>query len=267
MGLGLRNKIKKAIPRDLLHTSEGYNETGPNNPTQKIDKDTSFSLRPITLENIDEAIYRTFNRKFRVGEEELGLIQLDADVAAHKHQHPEKWNKAKEFLNIPYFVYWRSTAQSLYRTSPSFKPIVYTVPTKKPQGVVYEEYIMPAPEILKFPMVFKFVTALKEHTNQMEEHFLKLFRNKRILVVLDGERFELKPTDQNARGEVEMEKRGGEGQKLYIMTWNLELIGYLRDIKDVQKREKVNTFSIQISEKIEKSDKSLLVINQTESRL
>jgi len=41
----------------------------------------------------------------------------------------------------------------------------------------------------------------------------------------------------------------------------------LRELKDIQKREKPNTFSIQVVEKTEGVDKRLLVINQTETRL
>ena len=65
---------KKIGQQPIMRVPEfEYNPTGPNNPSKQVDKNTNFSLRPITLENIDEAFFRTFNRTLKVGKKDIEL--------------------------------------------------------------------------------------------------------------------------------------------------------------------------------------------------
>lgn len=198
----------------------------------------------------------------------IDLILLDAEVAAYKLQHPEQFDKIKEYLNLPYFIMWRESSKPLFRTSPAQKFVIYTVPVNRPQGLVYEEYVTPAPILMRFPFVFKFLSTFRENTNQFEQQMANYFKNKRNLLILDGERFEIMPANKDELGSLEIVDREGQGRTLYITTYNLEVIGYLRDLKDIQKREAVNTIALKITEKTEGvfgSEET--IINQTELNL
>ena len=242
---------KKIGQQPIMRVPEfEYNPTGPNNPSKQVDKNTNFSLRPITLENIDEAFFRTFNRTLKVGKKDIELILLDAEVAAYKFQHPESMDKDKEFLNLPYLISYRNSSIPLFKTSPARKYICYTIPTQKPQGLVYEEYISPAPVWLRFPYSLKFFSTLRDSTNQVEQQMLTYFKNRRNIIMLDSERFEIKTTDKELRGNLEIVDREGQGRTLYITSYELEIIGYLRDLNDVQKREKPNTYALTVSERV-----------------
>lgn len=267
MGLGLKDKYKNTRTSNApdLYYNTGV---GPNNPSLQVDKNTSFFLRSITLENIDEAIFRQFHRKFYIGKKPVDLILLDAEVAAYKYQNAEQFDKIKEYLNLPYFIMWRESAKPLYRSSPAQKFITYSVPTHKPQGLVYEEYLVPAPMYMKFPITFKFLTTFRENTNQLEQQMAEYFKNKRNLIILDGERFEIMPANKDTLGILEIIDREGQGRTLYVTTYQLEVIGYLRDSKDVQKREAVNTLSVRMTEKTESiSGSEEITISEVEVKL
>jgi len=250
MSLGLRDKKKKPVEGNApdIYYNLG---SGPNHPSTQVDKNTNFTIRSITLENIDEVIFREFNRKFYIGKKPLDLILLDAEVATYKFQNAEQFDKIKEYLNLPYFIMWRNSARPLFRTSPAQKFVTYTVPTQKPQGLVYEDYIVPAPIYQVFPITLKFLTTFRENTNQLEQQMSKYFENKRNILFLDGERFEIKPANKDTLGTLDIEDREGQGRTLYITTYELEVIGYLRDSKDVQKRERPNTIALKMIEKTE----------------
>lgn len=264
MGLGLKDKKKKIIEGNApdIYYNLG---SGPNHPSTQVDKNTNFTLRSITLENIDEAVFREFHRKFYIGKKPLDLILLDAEVATYKFQNAEQFDKIKEYLNLPYFIVWRESARPLFRTSPSQKFVIYTVPTQKPQGLVYEEYIAPAPIFQVFPITLKFLSTFRENTNQLEQQMSKYFENKRNILFVDGERFEIKPANKDQLGTLEIEDREGQGRTLYITTYQLEIIGYLRDAKDIQKREKINTFALKMTEKTESVNGSEeIILSQAE---
>lgn len=243
------------------------NQTGDANYSHLVDEYSNYSLRPITLENIDEVIFREFNRRWKIAGKELDLLMLDAEVASLRFQNPEKFDTIKEFLNLPYFTCWRTASSPLYRTSPSNKPAIYVIPTMKPQGVVYEEWITPHPIMLKFPYIFKFMSTLRDNINTFERYMLEYFKNKRNVLVLDGERFEIQPADSKKPSELEVKDREGEnGQTLYILTYNIDVIGYLRDLKDIQKRERPNTIVLTMSEKTVDGNGDSETLNKIETR-
>ncbi len=263
MSLGKNSRIKNIRKiTDALKKGPVYNTSSPNNPSHIVDQNTNFVLRPITLETIDEAVFRTFDKRWQIRNKNLDLILLDAEVASLKFQHPENFNKIKEYLNLPYFVGWRAgSGKLLYRTSPSKKSIIYTIPTMKPQGLVYEEYIMPSPQLLKFPYTLKFLSTYRQSLNEFEVYMTNQFKNKLNQIEVDKERFIISPVDTKDAGKLDVNKRESNGRTLYTLTYDLEITGYLRDISQVQKREKPNTFNIQISERTESVNGNLIITN------
>lgn len=259
--------IKKRARNEYPTISSNYNQTSDLNPSHLVDENSDFILRPITLENIDQAVWESFNRRFTVGEKLLNLIPLDADVAAFKFQTPAQFDEQKGYLNFPYFTMWRTgtSPEANIRVSPAHKPSIYTIPRKKAQGIVYDEYIMPAPQLLRAAYTFKFVTTYREHTNEFEQQMLQYFKNKRNLVIVDNERFEIMPADATAPSALEVADRdGSQGYSLYVLTYELAVVCYLRDISQIQKRERPNTYDIKI---IERSGPDLIHTNETITRI
>jgi len=230
------------------------NLTNSQNYSHLVDEKTNFVLRPITLENIDEAVFREFHRRFKIAGKDLDLLMMDAEVGSLRFQNPERFDEIKEFLSLPYFTFWRKESQPLYRTSPSNKPAIYVIPKMKPQGLVYEEWITPHPIMTKFPFIFKFISTLRDNVNQFERYMLEYFKNKRNVIVLDNERFEIMPSDYKKPSTLEVKERQKQGQSLYVITYEIDLIGYLRDAKDIQKRERPNKLLITLKEKSDREN-------------
>jgi len=262
MGLGLKKRTSQ-----ISNINENpYNAgSGPNHPSRKTDRNSSFILRDISLENIDQLVYKEFNRKFNLAGNPIDLILLDTEVSAYKQLHPEAFDKVKEYLALPWFLVWRGAAKPLFKVNPAKKDVIYSIPTMKPQGLVYEEYVAPAPIYMKFPYTFKFLTAFRENTNQVETQIIEYFKNRRNVLIQDGERFEIKMVDKDALGELVVADREGTGRTLYTMTYQLEVIGYLRDSKLTQKREAINSITIDLSERIE--GKEEILISQSVTKL
>lgn len=257
--------LKKRTKLEYPQIYSTYNQTNDLNPSNLVDPETNFFLRSLSLENIDQCVFETFHRRFTVATKLVNLIPLDAEVASMRFENPQNYDVGKQYLNLPYFTMWRSATNPLTRTSSTNKPTTYVVPQMKPQGVVYTEYIMPPPQLLKLNYTFKFITTYREHLNEFEAHMLEYFKNKRNIIIWDSERFEIMPNEQFVLGILEtVEREGTVGQSLYVITYELQVIGYTRDISQIQKRERPNTYSFQISEN---SGPTLDTINHTESRI
>lgn len=180
-----------------------------------------------------------------------------------RFQNPQSFDTLKQYLNLPYFTMWRTGVVPITRSSSTNKPTTYIVPTMKPQGVVYTEYIMPPPQLLKLSFTFKFITSYREYLNEFESQLLEYFKNKRNIIEWDGERFEIMPAEQFTAGALEtVDREGSNGQTLYVLTYEIQVIAYTRDISQIQKRERPNTFSLKI---VERSGSQLSVIDQTET--
>jgi hypothetical protein len=247
--MALRRPNRGSLKEEYPPSFSNYNVTSDGNPSHLVNETGNEFLRPITLENIDEAVFTEFNRRFTIAGRQVNLILLDADVAAMQYEQFENFDKTKQYINFPYFTMWRSDVSPLFRTSPSNKPIIYAIPTNKPQGVVYTEYIMPPPQMLKFTYNFQFLTTFREYTNHFEEQMLKYFQNKRNVLLLDNERFEIMPAESTTLGSLEItDREGASGQSVYVLKFDLIVIGYLRKLEDIQKRERPNTYTIQIKE-------------------
>ena len=251
--------LRKKDKYGRVNTDISDNLSAPNNPSHNVDEHTNFVLRTITLENLDECIYRTFHNKFTIANEPVELILLDAEIASLRNDHPDKFDDFTEYLKLPYFTCWRTNDEMLFRTNPSYKKVIYVEPVQKAQGVVYNEYITKAPKFLKVFYTIKFITTLREYANQYEEQMLKYFENKRVVVTLDREKFHLQAADPLKICTLEVTKRGDTGKNYYTLTSDLELWAYIRDSKDVQKRERPNKFTFSI---VEKSRDSAILIEE-----
>lgn len=262
MGLGLKKRKQQ-----INNINENpYNAgSGPNHPSRQVDRNTVFILRDITLENIDQLVFKEFDKKFTLAGKGMDMIMLDTEVAAYKQLHPEAFDKVKEYLALPWFISWRGAAKPLFKVNPSKKDVIYSIPTMKPQGLVYEEYVAPAPIYMRFPYTFKFVTAFRENANQIETQMIEYFKNRRNVLILDGERFEIKMVDKDNLGETVVGDREGTGRTLYTMTYQLEVIGYLRDSKLTQKREAINSITVSLTERIEGDEE--ILISQSVTKL
>lgn len=259
--MSLRKRTKFEYPAVISE----YNDTSDLNWSQYVDDNTNFILRPISYENIDEAVFIEFNKRFTISNKQIGLILIDAEVASLQHNNFEQFDTVKGYLNMPYFTVWRSGISPWIRSSPSNKPIIYTIPKKKAQGIVYEEYIMPVPKVEKLHFVFKFLSVYREHLNQFESQMNDYFKNKRNVLVLDNERFEIMPANQDERGSLEVTDREGvNGQTLYVLTYEVDVIAYTRRIEDIQKRERPNAVEFTI---VDDSGAQLTQIDQVATRL
>ncbi len=259
--MSLRKRTKLEYPT----TVSTYNETNELNPSNFVDENSNFFLRNITLENIDQAVFEAFNRKFTINTKALNLISLDSDIASMRFQNPQSFDTGKQYLNFPYFTFWRSATNPITRTSSMNRPTTYIVPKKLPQGVVYTEYIVPPPVLIKLNYTFKFIATFRDSINEFETQMLDYFKNKRNLVIWDNERFEIMPNEQFILGAIEtVDREGGVGQSMYVVTYELQVIAYTRDVSQILKRERPNTYSLQV---VERTGSVLTSIDQTETRI
>jgi hypothetical protein len=244
--MSLRKRIEPKSP----FNKSTWNQTSPENPSHLVDENTDFALRPITYENLDQAVFNEFNKRFAIKGKDLPLIQLDTEVASTIFQNHEQINNYKKYINLPYFTVWRSKTSPMYRVSPSYKPVIYAVPKMKAQGLVYEEWITPPPQMQNLTYVFKFLTNYRSTTNEHEEQMMRYFKNKRNVILLDNERFEISPASSDTLGTLEtIEREGVESQTLYVLTYELNLLCYIRKLEDIQKRERPNRIAMSFKEK------------------
>ena len=242
--------FKRRKDQRLPVTKSTWNQTSSENPSHLVDDATNFVFRPIGYENIDQAVFLEFNKRFKIKGKSLGLIQLDAEVASTIFQNHEQLNSYKKYINLPYFTVWRSKSSPMYRVSPSYKPIIYSVPKTKAQGVVYEEWITPPPQLQKLSYTFKFLSNYRSNVNEHEEQMMHYFKNKRNIIIVDQERFEIMPADSETIGTLDtIERENVENQTLFVLTYELDVWCYIRKLEDVQKREKPNRISMQIKER------------------
>lgn len=250
-----------------------YNQTSDLHPTRDVDQQTNWFLRPITYEIIDEAVFNYFDQRFTIAAKAMPLINLDSDITTQRQRHYQQHDKLKEFLNPPFLTMWRSGTGAMpgLRVSPMNRATsIYTIPEQRPNGIVYVQYITPPPRWETLSYELTFVSTYRERTNAFEEQMNELFKNKRIVIVIDtGERFEMRIANGDQRGELERtHPSNNELQSLYFVKYSLELWAYLRDPDNVKKREKKNAVSIDIVETTEQLDsKRIGQINQITTRL
>ena len=232
---------------DYKHLKSNYNTSNISNYSHLVNIPTNFNLKSIFFEDIDMAIYREFNRAFKINSKDMPLIILDADLISLQKQNYEQFDSDKQFLNLPFFTMYRTNSVKVRRTNPGFKQVLYTEPKMKANGIVYEEYISEGPIDWELYYQFQFVTNYREYTNQMEQQMGYYFRNKRNMINLDNDRFVIGPQSQDTLGQLEIINREDVEQRtLYVTTYNLKVWCYTRDLSNMQKRERPNTFLLDI---------------------
>lgn len=211
----------------------------------------------ITLEDVDQGLWIEFNKRFVIMGKQMPLIPGDAEVTSIHMQNFEQFDMEKGYLNGPFLIFTRTSTEKKFRTNPGYKKVLYTVPKMKAQGVVIEEYIGEGPINYELVYDFKFVSNFREAMNQMEEQLNNYFRNKRNIFTVNNERFSIGPTDQGKIGDLEMvNKEDGSQRTLYVLNFRLKVWCYTFDASKVQKRERPNTFQIDI---IVKDDKDVVI--------
>lgn len=244
--MALRKPTKSTYPQ--VYTN--YNESSDLNPSREVDYFTNYINRTITLETVDQAVWQEFNNRFTIAQKQIGLISLDSEISTMQEENIKQYDQLKQYLNFPIFTFWRTNTGKEYRVSPTNKMVMYAIPKKKAQGTVYEEYITPPPTLVKLTYEFKFLTTYRDHTNTFEQYMNEYFKNKRNIILFEQERFEIQPSNANELGTLDtVEREGSSGQSLYVLTYQLIVSAYLRDAKQVQKRERPNTYSLRITER------------------
>lgn len=233
---------------DYEYLKTNYNTSGINNYSHKEDTNNNFNLTSITLEDLDQAVYLEFNKRFRIGEKEMPVLLLDAEVSSLMNQNYEQFDRDKGFLNLPFLTMLRTQSVRIRKTNPTNKMVVYAIPIKKANGIVYEEYITEPPIPWELTYELKFISNYRQSTNEMEEQMAYYFRNKRNMILWNGERFVISPVSQDTSGEMEIINRETIDQRtLYMTTYNLKLWAWTRDISNMQKRERPNKFTLDIN--------------------
>jgi hypothetical protein len=257
-------KINKGLKKsDYHHLKNNYNDSNPYNPSHEANLPTNFELKTITLEDVDQGLWIEFNKRFTVRGKQMPLIPGDAEVTSMHMQNFEQFDVEKGYLNGPFLIYTRVSTEKKFRTNPGYKKVLYTVPKMKAQGVVIEEYIGEGPINYELIYEFKFITDFREGMNQFEEQLNDYFRNKRNIFQVNNERFSVGPVEQGKIGDLEMINKEDVGlRSLYVFTFRLKVWCYTIDASKVQKRERPNTFSIDI---VVKNDKDEVVEENSEN--
>lgn len=238
---------KRSINQDIGYQEyptylPNENDSNPNNFSHQSNLPTNFNLKSISLEDCDQAVYLEFDKRFHIGENDMSLIMLDAELTSIREQNLQQWDKDKEFLNGPFFTMIRKESIPKFRTNPSIKKIIYAVPIAKENGVVIEEYIYDGPLSYDLIYDFKFISNYREYSNKFEEQFRYYFRNKRNIIVCSNERFSIGPNGDTFSSVELINSTSVEQRTYYVTSYELKLECFLRDLSNMQKRERPNNF-------------------------
>jgi hypothetical protein len=245
MAIRKRSSNEKLGYTDYPHLKSDFNNSNPKNPTHHINEPHNNNLKSISLEDCDQAVFLEFDNRFLIGENYMQILLLDAELTSLREQNAKQFDKDKNFLNGPFFTMFRKESKPKYRTNPANKQTAYIVPIQKANGVVYEEYIFDGPLSYDLIYEFKFITNYREFSNKFEEQFRHYFRNKRNIIVVNQERFSIGPVDFENFSTVELVNRESVDQRTYyVATYELKLECFIRDLSNMQKRERPNKFKI-----------------------
>lgn len=220
----------------------------------KVGTNNNFEFKPISLEDIDAAVYQEFNKKFKIREKFMPLISGDAEITSIHMENYEQYDQDKQFLNGPYFIFTRIKTLPLYRTAQVRKSVIFAVAKMKPQGKVIEEWICEPPIVHELIYEFRFITVFRESMNEMQQHFAQYFRNKRNILLVNNERFSIGPESQDDFGNLETINRDDvDARTNYMYTFRMKLYGWTRT-EPAFKRERPNSITLDI--KMSPDDKS-----------
>jgi len=234
-----------------------FNDSNSHNSSHRVDHDTNFNLRSITLTDIDLAVQLEFNERFQVDGQLMPLYFGDAPANSLQNQHLENFDAEKDFLQLPFFIFSRTSSTPKYRTNPSKKYVVYAAPKMKPQGMVIEEYITTGPQNWELTYEFKFATHYRESANEMEIEFQSYFMNKRNIINYEGERFSIGPLNGQQLTNLDVVDGTNDSEPTtYIVTAQLKMYCWTRNIDQMQKRERPNSYTIDIKVRDDMSSKN-----------
>ncbi|MEO6306076.1 MAG: hypothetical protein ABIP51_23210 [Bacteroidia bacterium] len=243
MAIKKRSINEKTGYTDYSHLDSNENNSNPNQPSHLANLPTNFNLKSISLEDCDQAVYSEFNDRFIIAENTMPIVLLDAELSALKDQNYKQYDKTKDYLNGPFLTMYRKESIPKYRTNPTTKKVVAAIPVQKANGVVFEEYIYDGPLCYDLIYDFKFITNFREYTNKFEEQFRNYFRNRRSIIIINNERFSIGPVNYDTFSSVELVNRESiEQRTLYVSTYELKFECFIRDLSNMQKRERPNKF-------------------------
>lgn len=228
---------------DIINT----NDTNLHNSSHKVDHDTNFNLRSISLTDIDLVVKLEFHERFNIDGELIPLYFGDAPSNSLENMNSDKFDEEKDFLQLPFFIFSRITSTPKYRSNPGKKYILYAVPKKKAQGTVIEEYISTGPQNWELIYEFKFATHYRESANEMEIQFQRYFMNKRNIINLEGERFSIGSAQQGQLTTLDIVNGDNDADAtIYVVSCQLKMFCWTRDLDQMEKRERPNSYTIDI---------------------
>lgn len=265
MSIKKRSINQKTGYTDYAHLDSKENDSNPNQPSHLANLPTNFNLKSISLEDCDQAVFLEFDKRFKIAENFMPIVLIDAEVASLKEQNYQQFDKSKDYLNGPFFTMYRKESIPKYRTNPTSKKIIYSIPIQKSNGVVFEEYIYDGPLSYDLIYDFKFITVFREHSNKFEEQFRHYFRNKRSIIIVNNERFSIGPVNYENFSNLEMINKDSADQKtMYVTTYELKLECFVRDLSNMQKRERTNKITFSFDIKNDKGDSQITTIEKYE---
>jgi len=227
------------------HLISKYNQSNDNNFSHKSNEPTNFNLKSISLEDCDKAIYKELNERFKIDNLQIPIILLDGELTSLQEQNYKQYDNEKQYLNGPYFTMFRKDSKPKYKNNPSNKQIVYTEVIKKPNGIVYLDYITSGSMWYDLIYDFKFISNFREKTNLFEQQMRSFFRNKRNILIVQNERFSFGPADFNTFSTLNITNLEDSKEKsIYVTTYEIKLECFIRNLDDMQKRERTNKFTI-----------------------
>lgn len=233
------------------------NDTNLHNSSHKVDHDTNFNLRSITLTDIDLAIQQEFNDRFQIDGQIMPLYFGDAPANSLQNMNLENFDQEKDFLQLPFFIFSRISSTPKFRSNPGKKYVVYAAPKMKAQGMVIEEYITTGPQNWELVYEFKFATHYRESANEMEMEFQKYFMNKRNIINFEGERFSIGSANSGQLTSLDVVDGQTDGEATtYVLNCQLKLYCWTRNIDQMQKRERPNSYTIDIKVRDDMSSKN-----------
>jgi hypothetical protein len=267
MAIKKRSINEKTGYTDYPHLNNNENNSNPNQPSHLANLPTNFNLKSISLEDCDQAVFTEFNNRFLIAENLMPIVLLDAELASMKEQNYKQYDKDKEYLNGPFLTMYRKESKPKYRTNPTTKKVIYAIPVQKENGVVFEEYIYDGPLAYDLIFDFKFITNYREYSNKFEEQFRYYFRNKRNIIIVNNERFSIGPVSYDNFSSLELVNRDAVDQRtMYVTTYELKLECFVRDLSNMQKRERPNRYKIDFQVQDEKGSTAIKTVEEFDIR-
>ena len=246
MPISLKKNINQIQKDNILP----FNDSPDGSTSHATEMNTNFSLRPINLIDVDKAVFTEFDRRFKIAQKDIPVTLSDAEIVSLNFQNWEQLDIDQTYLGLPMFLMTRTNTKNKFRTNPHYKQLMYAIPKQKPQGVVIEEWIVEGPTCTELTYEFIFASNYREHINQFEEQMSYYFRNRVNVILHEGERFQIRPSDIGELAKLESVNRNAvDLRTVYVLTYEIRVDAWLRSENQIQKRERPNSLTIEIKER------------------